>query len=272
MYLGIDIGGTKTLVGLLDENGVIVNEHKFDTPKDYKDFLSELKVYIASFDKQDYSAAIVAVPAITIDRKNGIASNFGNLPWPKVNIADDVETLVNCPVAIENDAKLAGLSESMLLKGQYSRVLYLTISTGIGFAFINNLDIDTNAGDAGGRTIMLEHGGKIVVWESFASGKSISQRFGRVAKEINDENTWRIIVKDILKVLIQLIAIFQPEIVVIGGSVGKYFEKYEKILNEELEKYELPMLDLPKVIGAQRPDNAVVYGCYDYARKKFNHE
>jgi glucokinase len=271
MYLGVDIGGTKTLVAALDDSGVIVNENKFETPKDYLNFLSELKVYLKSFDNKDYQAAVIAVPAITIDRANGIASNFGNLPWSKVNIADDVEALVNCPVAIENDAKLAGLSEAMLLRNKYSRVLYLTISTGIGIAFINDLVIDTNAGDAGGKTIMLEHAGKIVDWESFASGKSIAERFGKIAQEINDEKTWRIIVKDILEVLIQLIAIFQPEVVVIGGGVGKYYEKYAKILDEELKKYELPMLKLPKVMGAQRADNAVIYGCYDYARRKFHH-
>lgn len=272
MYLGVDIGGTKTLVGLLDDSGGIVNEHKFDTPGEYKDFLSQLKVTLKSFGDQDYNAAVVGVPAISIDRDQGIASNFGNLGWPKVDIADDVATLANCPVAIENDAKLAGLSEAKLLNGKYSRVLYVTWSTGIGYAFINNLEIDLNAGDDGGRSIMLEHGGKIVDWESFASGKSIYARYGKMAREINDERTWRLIVKEFLQVLIELIAIFQPEIVIIGGGVGKYFEKYEKILSEEIKKYELPMLKLPVLAQAKRPDSAVVYGCYDYARKKFNHE
>lgn len=271
MYLGVDIGGTKTLVGVLDDNGVIVNEHKFDTPKDYPDFLSQIKVDLKSFGDQEYNAAVIAVPATTIDREQGIASNFGNLPWPKVNIADDVAVLCGCPVVIENDAKLAGLSEAKLLDGKYNRVLYITWSTGIGFAFINNLEIDINAGDNGGRSIMLEHGGKIVDWESFASGKSIYARFGKMAREINDEKTWRIIVKDFNRVLVELIAIFQPEIVIIGGGVGEYFEKYEKVLNEELKKYELPMLKMPVIEGAKRPDQAVIYGCYDYARKKFNH-
>lgn len=271
MYLGVDVGGTKTLVATLDDNGVITNEHKFDTPKDYHDFLSEFEITLKSFGDQEYAGAAIGVPAVTIDRENGIASNFPNLPWPKVNIADDVEILVNCPVVIENDTKLAGLSEAMLLKDKYSRVFYITISTGIGFSFINNLEIDTNAGDSGGSNIMIKHGGKIVDWESFASGKSIAERYGKMAKEINDDKTWRIIVKDILGVMIELIAIFQPEVVVIGGSVGKYFEKYEKILKEELKKYELPMLKLPVVIGAQRADNAVIYGCFDYARRKFNH-
>ena len=42
MYLGIDVGGTKTLVATLDVNGVIIEKYKFPTPKKYTDFLIEL--------------------------------------------------------------------------------------------------------------------------------------------------------------------------------------------------------------------------------------
>ena len=60
---------------------------------------------------------------------------MGNLPWQDVPIAKDVESIIHCPTMIENDAKLAGLSEAMLVK-DYRRVLYVTIGTGIGTAII----------------------------------------------------------------------------------------------------------------------------------------
>lgn len=42
MYLGIDVGGTKTLVASLDDSGVILAQQKFPTPQDYQEFLAEL--------------------------------------------------------------------------------------------------------------------------------------------------------------------------------------------------------------------------------------
>lgn len=269
MYLGVDIGGTKTLVAALDDQGQIIEEDRFETPRDYSNFLSRIKISLKDFGTKIFRAGAVGAPAVTIDRNKGIASNFGNLPWPKVNISKDIEGLASCPITIENDAKLAGLSEAILLKDKYTRVLFLTISTGIGLAFVNNLEIDTNAGDGGGKTIVLEHAGQIVSWESFASGKAIAERFHKMAKEINSRETWEAICRDIVPGLVELIAIFQPEVVVIGGSVGKYFNKYKQILASELSKYDLPMIKMPALMGAQRADNAVVYGCYELAKKRF---
>ena len=62
MHVGVDIGGTKTLVAVLDTNGVIVEREKFPTPKDYVEFLDELKSTVGRFTNQDYLSAGVAVP------------------------------------------------------------------------------------------------------------------------------------------------------------------------------------------------------------------
>jgi predicted NBD/HSP70 family sugar kinase len=269
MYLGVDIGGTKTLVASLDDNGVIKEKLRFLTPKDYVEFLSSIRQALEGFETHEYIAGSVAVPAIKIDRTHGEALGFGNLPWGDVNIEKDIEQIVNCPILIENDAKLGGLSEAMLVKDQYSKVLYVTVSTGIGYAIINDCVIDTNAGDAGGKIIMLNRNGGSVSWESIASGKAIVEKYGKMAKDINDNDTWQEISKEISAGLIELIEVFQPDIIVIGGSVGNYFSKYGELLNKELEKYELPLINLPVLKGAERADDAVIYGCYDLAHKTY---
>ena len=68
---------------------------------------------------------------------------------------------------------------------------------------------------------------------------------------------------------LQLIAVMEPDAIVIGGSVGSYFERYGKILKDDLKQFETPLLEIPPIIGAQRPEDAVVYGCYDYAKQVF---
>ncbi|HUA12939.1 MAG TPA: ROK family protein [Candidatus Sulfotelmatobacter sp.] len=270
MYLAIDIGGTKTFVAALDENGVIKQLIKIATDESYKKFLSRLEGAIDALGVDKYIACGAGIPATSFDSKKGIAHAFGNIPWKDVEIRKDFQRITKCPVFLTNDAKMAALSESMLLKDKYSRVLYVTISTGLGFGLVVDGEIDYDIGDEGGTTIMLEHKGRIEAWEDFASGKAIVKRFGKKAKDITDEATWKIISHDIAQGMVHLIAITAPEVIVIGGSVGNYFDRYSKFLREEIEKYRMPILKIPAIMKAQRPDEAVVYGCYDLAKQLSN--
>jgi glucokinase len=204
-----------------------------------------------------------------LDRKNGIGIAMGNLPWENVPIAADVERLVHCPVVIENDAKLAGLSEAMLVKGKYDRVVYITVSTGIGIGVVINQEIDPYLADAEPGKMPLEHGGKMVAWESFASGHAIVQRYGKIAKDIKDDTTWKRIAHDIAIGLIDIIAVVQPQVIIFGGSVSMYFDRFDDFLVEALRKYEVPLIPIPPIIHAQRPEEAVVYGCYDLAKSRY---
>lgn len=271
MYLGVDVGGTKTLVAVLDQHGVIKEKTKFPTPKNYDHWLLELRHALAHFETKEFQAAGVGVPAVLLDREHGRGINFGNLPWENVPVQRDLEHAVKCPVVVENDAKMAGLSEAMLLKSDFQRVLYVTVSTGIGYALIVNQTIDTNIGDGGGRALILEHGHQHMPWEDFASGHAIVERYGKKAADITDKATWKAISRDLAKGLAELIALTEPEVIVVGGSVGTYFDRYGKLLSAELKKYHVPLLTLPKLRPAQRPEEAVVYGCYDLAKQGFPH-
>lgn len=267
MYLGIDIGGTKTLVTSLDNKGIITESHKFRTPKIYTDFLKELAITVANLSTKNFRGTGVAVPG-RIDRKHGVAIAFGNLPWQDAPIKQDVHRIVGSPVTIENDANLAGLSEAMLIK-QYACVLYVTISTGIGTGIITNQEIDPEFADSEGGQILLEHQGKLQTWESFAAGSAIVRRFGKLASEINDKKTWKIISHDIAIGLYDLIVFIQPDAVVLGGGVLMHFDKFDDILISQLKRFATPLTPMPPVYRARRPDEAVVYGCYDIAKKKY---
>lgn len=269
MYLAVDVGGTKTLIAVLNEQGVILEKFKFPTPAKYQEFLSELKQNIKNFEHQDYKAAGIGIPVSLFDRKRGIANNFSNLPWKNVKVAKDIRAIIHCPVVVENDAKLAALSESRLLKHDYTKVLYVTISTGIGFGLIVDGKIDPNIGDDGGASLLIENQGKNMPWEKFASGQAIYKKYGKKASEIDDQATWQAISRNIAKGLITLLSITEPDIVVIGGGVGTHFHKYGDQLEKEVKKYDLPLINIPKIIGASRPEDAVIYGCYDYAKEKY---
>lgn len=266
MYLGIDIGGSKTLIAKLNNAGVIVSKTKFKTPEKYEDLLNLIKE--SEYLNEDYLAAGIGAPGI-INRHDGSVREFGNLKWKNVRLTEDIEKMFNCPVVIENDAKMAALSESMMVKDRFKRVLYVTVSTGIGYAFINECRIDTLSGDAGGKNLLIPKGDDYVSWEEFISGKAIVKRFGKMAKDIEDQETWKRIAQDISKGLIELIAVFEPEVIIFGGSVGNYFERYKEFLEQAVKAYQIPMVNMPILKKAERPEDAVIYGCYDLAKAYF---
>jgi fructokinase len=261
MYLGIDIGGTKTLLARFTRDGGLQETLKFPTPKDYVEFKKELANNVARITTKPWAMAAVAGPG-KVDHDKGEVEVFGNLKWTHTPLIATVKAIAGCEVLLENDAKLAGLSEARLLKPIPHKVLYLTVSTGIGGAIIVDGKLDKDLSDAEVGWMLHERDGKIVTWESFASGKAIVKRFGKRASDITDPHVWKLISHDIALGLIDVNAIIQPNIVIIGGGVGTYFAKFKKPLNDELKKYESPLVKTPRVIGAKNPEQAVIFGCY----------
>lgn len=267
MYAGVDIGATKTLVAVLTNDGVITQKIKFPTPKKYEDFLAELKKTVEQLTTSDFKAAGVAVPG-RLNRKQGKVIGLGNLPWENEPIQRDCKKILHCPVVIENDANLAALSEAMLHKDKET-VLYITVSTGIGTGVVHKQRLDSALLDGEGGHIVLPYRGKLTKWESFASGKAIVSQFGKKAEEIEDKATWKVIAHNLSLGLFEHIAIVQPDLIIIGGSVGTYFDRFKDLLITELKKHELPIIPIPPVIQAQRPEEAVVFGCYDLAKQGY---
>ena len=269
MYLAIDIGGTKTLIACFTQAGKVVEQHRFLTPTDYRQFVRELAKVVADLATKEFKGCCVALPG-KIDRDHGIGIACGNLPWHHVPIARDVERIVQCPVFVENDANLAGLSEAIAVEKTHDRVLYVTISTGIGTGVIIDQQIDPDFEDTEGGRIILEHRGRRQMWERFASGSAIVRRFGKRAEDIHDTKSWKVIAHDLSLGMVDLVAIIQPDVIICGGGVGAYFDRFGAYLQDEMKRYDTPLTPMPPVQVAQHPNDAVIYGCYHFAKK--NHD
>lgn len=263
--MGIDIGGTKTLVAVLNDKGTVTESFRFPTPKNYLSFLKELAVNVANLSTEKFRAVGAAAPG-TIDRTKGMALDFGNLPWHDVPLKNDLKKMFNCPAVVENDANLAGLAEARLLP-EYDCVLYVTISTGIGTGIITKGKIDPELADSEGGHILLEYNNKLQKWESFASGKAIVRRYGKRAGEITSKTIWKEISHNLAIGLYDLIAFVQPDVVVLGGGVSTYFDHFKEPLNDELRRFETPLTPIPPIKKAQQPEEAVIFGCYLLAKE-----
>jgi len=266
-YLAIDVGGTKTLFAVFSATGEIVREKKIATSHDYEQFKSDLAAGVDELGEFNISRCCAAFPG-RIDLDKGVGVGFGNLPWHDLPILDDLQRLLQGKkVLIHNDAKLAGLSEALLLDGRYRKVLYLTISTGIGGGVVTGGRIDPDFVNFEPGAMIFEHDGQQTRWETFASGKALHEKYGQLASEINDPQIWQAYVKNLVPGFENLLAVIQPDAVVIGGGVGGHFDKFKPHLEAELAKINNSLVPVPPLLQAQRPEEAVIYGCYDYIKQ-----
>lgn len=268
MYLGVDIGGTKTLLGVFTKDGQLKEKFRFETPQNYATFLAVFRRHVEPLLGQGVDAVGVGAPG-RIDREQGVGIRFGNLAWKNTPLQKDIESITNAPTIVENDAKVAGLYEAFNIINDFKKVLYITIGTGIGICVVVNGIIDTELGDGGGHSMFFDHHGEKKSWEDFASGKAITKKYGKKASDITDQSAWRSIARNLSVGILDLLAIIEPEVVVIGGGVGSQFTKFEAPLLQELKKYETPSLPIPPLRPAKKPEEAAIYGCFELVRQKY---
>jgi len=264
MIVTVDTGGTKTLVASFNKEGILGQQIKFPTPKDPVQYTKMLRETIKeNYAGQLVDAIVVAIPGII---KNGVAVWCNNLGWKNFDVATALAgVLGKTPIFIENDANLAGLSETRFLKTVPSQSLYVTISTGIGAGITTGGHIDAGLRHSEAGRALIEYDGIVREWESFASGQAIYKTYGKYAHDITSKRTWDQIADRISRGFLAVIPILQPDIVIIGGSIGTYFDQFDKQLQNILKEKLPSHIPCPKFVQAKYPELAVIYGCYYYA-------
>lgn len=261
MITAIDIGGTKTLVAQFSDDGTLHTPVRFLTPQDPEAFLTELAVHMGAL--QNITSIVVGIAGRSPE---GVIGGGFNLPqWEGFPLVKRLQEAYKCPVGIENDGNLAGLSEVNALAPVPKVGLYLTISTGIGSGLIADGELAHNLSrHTFGRMVFL-YNGEWRTWQSFSSGKAIATHLGKFASEITDPAEWEWIAEQVSVGLGAIIHPINPDVIVFGGSVGAYLENYREPLEKRLrERLSNPDL-IPQLVAAQHPNEAVLYGCYHYA-------
>jgi len=265
MIVAVDVGGTKTLIAGFDQTGSLTVERKLPTLHDETAFLRDLTSEINSmFGNMTLTAISIALPGMF--STPGTLDYAPNLGWEHVNIRRQLQAVFDCPIFVENDANLAGLSEARALANPSKVCLYVTISTGIGTGVIVDNQIAPEFSGSEGGHMQLEYDGALRSWESFASGNSIHLTYGKYAYEITSKKAWAEIADKISRGFLALIPMLQPDVIIIGGSIGTHFEKYAQTLERLLDHKLTPShIAVPPIKQAAHPQKAVVYGCYYYA-------
>jgi len=133
--IGVDLGGTKMLIGVLDaERNVLWESNERSTGQEEAGLvdLLEREISEALRARPDAAAVGLGVPA-TIDRETGTAIAAVNLPIDDLPIRDLIAERVKLPVFLDNDANMAMLAEHLYGAARGSEnALMITVGTGIG--------------------------------------------------------------------------------------------------------------------------------------------
>ena len=181
-----------------------------------------------------------------------------NLGLENYDLAGDLEKILKMPIKLKNDAKCAALAEQRYgeLAG-HDNSIFLCIGTGVGAAVIHHgkmLEPDNVPGFEFSHTIIQKDGelcncGKRGCFETYASLKKFKQRIsdrfelntlsGKVIRKFIEENADNEMIKEMIKEYVDylsigisnIINIFEPEAICIGGS----FSEYDNIFFEPLK-------------------------------------
>jgi glucokinase len=141
LTIGIDVGGTKVLGGVVDESGKVLTTARKDTPRQGGSALTQTIADVAKELLQQHSVASVGVSAagfVSSDRKTMLATpNIAD--WNGVDLDHQLTALIGLPVVIENDANAAAWGEAKFGAGKnQDHMMMLTVGTGIGGGIVVN--------------------------------------------------------------------------------------------------------------------------------------
>src|SRR5207302_1691226 len=149
--IGLDLGGTKILAGLVTREGEIVRRHERATALESQEALiAELEAAIGELLDDDVAAIGLGVPG-PLDLMAGRTYDMVNLPFHDFPLRDHISQRFGLPVGLDNDANAATIAEWRVGAGRgVDDLVMLTLGTGLGGGVISN-----------GRPFRGAHGGGV---------------------------------------------------------------------------------------------------------------
>jgi glucokinase len=131
--IGVDLGGTKVLAGVVDRDGTVHETVERPTvTTSQAALLDELASIVRELPQEGISALGFGIPS-RIDHAHGLALGAVNIPIRDVRFADEMHRRLGLPVEMENDASCAAYAEFKLGAGRGTTDMFaLTLGTGVG--------------------------------------------------------------------------------------------------------------------------------------------
>jgi len=277
--IGVDLGGTKILAGVVTRDGAIVRRHERATPHDSQAaVVSELEAAVSELLDDEVAAIGFGAPS-PIDQLDGVVVECVNLPLRDFALREHMAARFRLPVGLDNDANAAAIGEWRAGAGRgVDDLVMLTLGTGLGGGVISG-----GRPFRGSRGTGVELGHVVIVHDGrpcqgacqgrghlepyvtgLAATAAARDAFGPSADahrliRLADEGDAR--ARELLAEIGRYLGsgmgsfanIFAPELIVIGGGFGvagweHLLPAAEEVLRREALR---PMRDVVKVVPAE---------------------
>lgn len=288
IYLGIDIGATKTIFLLTEISGakykvletikiatLASTNAKLGGPKKEKEILKMVEENYKILAEKNKIQGIGIGFAGPVDYERGAAIMGPNLKTGKIEFKKVLEKKLKVQVAVDNDVKCFLLAESVFGRGKGRKnIIALTLGTGIGGAIMIDGKIYRGANNFAGEVGHTEIG-KDAEIEATASGRGLVKIYQKIAgKNISsfeivdlakEGNTKALEAIDHVSRILglgiaSLIELLNPEIIVLGGGLSEVDIIVSKAKEYAKKKVFLPSLAKTPIVVSRLGQKAVALG------------
>lgn len=281
MFVVIDIGGTKTEIGIFKNQElssrvfsmVYPTPHKYSTAK--KKIVDEIKQFVKDIAK--IQTISISFPGeVNFDNTILQASNLPD--YKSKPLALDLEKVFNTKVTILQDATCSAISEVIYGDiSKYSKVVYLILGTGVGGSLIEKRPIQTSPRQISQTSISpFEPLGMIValenaiphvstgfdgILESYIGGGNIQDYFKIDLSKLEDYDVfWNKFIDYLTIGLNNINTVLKPDAIVIDGGIGQKRRSVFKNLEKKLKNYDDYMKTTPKILFSSINGNTALIG------------
>lgn len=242
--IAVDLGGTNLRVGRVQGDSVARRCLRAVPSTDNDEVvLKELIAAMKTLFDDEIVAIGIGVPSV-VDVDRGIVYSVQNIPsWKEVHLKEELEKVFHVPVHVNNDANCFALGECHFGKGRgYRHIVGLTIGTGLGAGIIIERRLyngsNCGAGEVGtipykGQTIEYYCSGQFFLRECNESGEIIFERAS--AGDTFAIRAYENFGCEMAQALMIVLYAYDPEIIILGGSVTTALPFFKKTMMETLK-------------------------------------
>ena len=260
VYIALDMGGTKLLAAAIDRGRNVIARERAQTPRSLQEGLSLLKQMVRTVAGGSRILAIGVSAGGPLQHETGVLSSLHFPEWHEVPFKQIMEAEFGCPLRVEVDTDAAVLAEYRFGGHSIRRLLYVTLSTGVGGGFM--IDGELYRGVDGSHPEVGHHAapyrlpvagpisctcGANDCLEAIISGSAVKKHYGKPAEDLLPEE-WDEVAYNLGQGLRNLAAVYAPELIVLGGGMAlgggaKLLETARTVVRENLKIVPQPRIE-----------------------------
>lgn len=294
-YLGLDVGGTNLSAGVVDSENKVISHARLPSGagRSMEEIIRDMARVIdmaareAGMDSRDFPYIGVGVPS-NINPKTGLLVHANCFGWHNVDFRGMMEDSTGCSVEIENDANCAVLGEMLAGSAKGCKnVVMLTLGTGVGCGILLNGTLFCGADGTGaefGHTKLVYNGrlctcGQRGCLEAYCSATGLVTEAKQWMPEEKDlqartvfsrmqmghpgaKYAWDHYLGYLSCAIGNAIALFRPDVIVLGGGVANAGDVLLAPLREKVfeNTFSAKEIGIPPILKTTLGDDAGIIG------------